>query len=202
MAARYQALARSGGKLFAFDPKTSNIRIYVFRGGNAANLGHSHVLSAPHFEACFYLPPDGARHAQFDLEFRLDQLEVDNSRIRAQLGGIFAREVSADDIAGTREHMLGERSLQAERFPTVHVHSQHITGDAPRFAADVDITLHGGTHRYSVPIRVVGLPERLSASGSLVLRQSDFGVQPYTVLGGLLAVEDEIVLEFELNGAG
>jgi hypothetical protein len=35
----------------------------------------------------------------------------------------------------------------------------------------------------------------------MVLRQSDFGIKPYTVLGGLLAVDDEVVIEFHLNDA-
>ena len=36
------------------------------------------------------------------------------------------------------------------------------------------------------------------ARGEVVIRQSDFGIQPFTVLGGLLAVKDELVVQFEL----
>jgi hypothetical protein len=51
-----------------------------------------------------------------------------------------------------------------------------------------------------VPLTVTGWPERLQVTGSLVLRQTDFGVQPLSVLGGLLAVEDAVVVEFTLQG--
>jgi hypothetical protein len=45
------------------------------------------------------------------------------------------------------------------------------------------------------------LPDRLSVNGSLVLRQTDFGIQPYSLLSGLLSVQDEVVLDFKLTGA-
>ena len=51
-----------------------------------------------------------------------------------------------------------------------------------------------------IPVNVEGLPERLGASASFVLRQSDFGITPYSALGGLLAVQDAIVIEFKLLG--
>jgi hypothetical protein len=45
------------------------------------------------------------------------------------------------------------------------------------------------------------LPDRLLVSGSFVLRQTDFGVQPLSLLGGLLSVQDAVVIEFKLAGA-
>jgi hypothetical protein len=33
-----------------------------------------------------------------------------------------------------------------------------------------------------------------------VLRQTDFDAQPYSLLGGLLSVQDEVVLDFKLVG--
>ena len=50
------------------------------------------------------------------------------------------------------------------------------------------------------PLTVTGLPERLSVQGALVLKQSDFGIKPFSVFGGILAVQDEIVVEFTLAG--
>jgi YceI-like domain len=198
--ARYLNLAHTGGQLFTLDPKTSSVHVYVFRGGAAAKLGHSHVLSAAEFDGYFYVPPTGGRAAQFDLEFQFNQLEIDNPRERAGLGDAFAGERTADDIAGTRAHMLGENSLQADRYPAVHVRSLRITGDAPKFAAEVAITMHGRTRNYWLALNVEGLPAHLAAAGALVLRQSDFDIKPYSVLGGLLAVEDELVIEFKLRG--
>jgi len=38
----------------------------------------------------------------------------------------------------------------------------------------------------------------LKVQGALVLKQSDFGIKPFSVFGGLLAVHDEVVVEFSL----
>jgi polyisoprenoid-binding protein YceI len=200
-AAHYAELSKAQGKLFNLDPKVSSVRIYVFRAGRAAKVGHNHVLSAPDFNGYFFLAPAGAAASSFDLEFRLDQLEIDNPDHRSTLGKAFATQLSPEAIASTREHMLGEDNLQAMRFPFVRIRSVQISGEAPKFAAKIAVQLHGQTREMWVPLSVTGLPENLSVEGSLVLRQSDFGAKPYSVLGGLLAVEDEVIVEFKLSGS-
>lgn len=199
LAATYTTLTLGGGKLFTLDPAQSTVRIYVFRAGAAARLGHNHVLSAPLFTGYFYLPGSGTGEARFDLEFRLDALEIDNPEYRASLGPAFASHISPDMIASTREHMLGEANLQAERFPLVRIHSRQIIGESPKFAARINVELHGQVREMWLPLQVTGLPDSLSASGSLVLRQTDFGIRPYSVLGGMLAVQDQIVIDFTLR---
>ena len=196
----YSQLAATEGKTFVLRPELSTIRIYVFRAGRAAKVGHNHVFSAPRFAGYFYLPPGGTSQARFDLDFRLDQLEIDNPRYRSGLGAAFDSVVSQDAIDGTRDHMLGEDNMQAARFPFVRIHSLQLSGEAPRFAAKVQVELHGQKREMWIPLSVDGLPSELSVTGSFVLRQSDFGATPYSVLGGLLAVQDEIVIEFKLVG--
>ncbi len=199
LAAAYAALGQGGGKVFTLDPAQSSVRIYVFRSGQAARLGHNHVLSAPRFSGFAYLPDGRASEARFDLEFRLDQLAVEQSA--AGLGDAFASSLSPEAIAGLREHMLGDDNLQADRFPFVRVHSLRIAGEAPKLAAQVQIEMHGQKRELWIPLDVRGLPDHLVVAGSFVLRQTDFGARPYAALGGLLAVQDEVVIEFRLRGA-
>ena len=196
----YADLARTGGTVYALDPHVSVIRIYAFRGGRAAKLAHNHVLAAPKFTGFFYLSPAGPSESRFDLEFRLDQLEIDNPAYRAVLGSAFASVLSPQDVAGSRKHMLGEENLQAERFPFVRIHSLQISGDGTKFAANVQVELHGQKREMWVPLDVEGLPERLSVTGAMVLRQTDFGAHPYSVLNGLIAVQDEVIVDFKLIG--
>jgi len=197
----YSDLGKAGGKVFTLDPQSSAVRIYAYRAGPAAKLAHNHVLAAPQFTGFFQLPPGGASSGRFDLEFRLDQLEIDNPAHRSALGSAFASVLSPAFIESTREHMLGEENMQADRFPFVRVHSLQIAGDSPKFAARVQIEMHGQKREMWIPLNVEGLPERLSVTGSFMLRQTDFGAQPYSVLGGLIAVQDEVVIEFKLVGA-
>jgi hypothetical protein len=93
-----------------------------------------------------------------------------------------------------------EDNFQADQYPFVRIHSLQIAGEAPKFAAKIQVQLHGTEREMWVPLSVEGLPERLAVSGSFVLRQSDFDVRPFSVLGGMLAVQDEVVVEFKLLG--
>lgn len=200
LSATYAPLRAAGGRVFTLNPAQSEVRIYAFRTGKAARLGHNHVLSAPDFQGFFYLAPDGTAASRFDLAFRLDQLAFDDPQHRAALGPAFASAISAEDTASTRNNMLGDNNFQAARFPWVRIHSLQISGDAPKFAARIAVELHGQTREMLVPLTVSGLPEKLVVQGALVLQQSDFGVKPLSVLGGLLAVQDAVVVEFNLSG--
>ena len=146
------------------------------------------------------MPKESISDTRFDLEFRLDQLEIDNTIYRSELGQAFATVLSSAAIEGTREHMLGPDNLQADKYPFVRVRSVAISGEVPKLAAQVEIEMHGQKRQMWIPLAVDGLPDKLNVSGSFVLRQSDFGAKPYSVLGGLLAVQDEVVIEFKLSG--
>ena len=196
----YSRLEKTDGKVFALDPALSAIKIYAFRGGAAPTLGHNHILTSPQFSGFLFLPNNGISNARFDLEFRLDQLVLDNLDERSKLGEAFASIPTQGDIARTRDHMLGNDNLQADRFPFVRIHSLHVFGAVPKLAVDIQVELHGQTQKMTLPISVEGLPSLLCATGSFVIRQSDFGIKPYSVLGGFLAVQNELVIEFSLVG--
>jgi hypothetical protein len=196
----YAALAVPGGRVFRLNPKTSSIRVFAFRAGRAARFGHNHVLSAPEFDGYFYMAPEGAAASRFDLVFRLDQLVFDLPEHRAALGPAFASTISPEDTASTRNNMLGDNNFQAARFPWLRIQSLQIVGEAPKFAVKVAVALHGQTREVWTPLTVTGLPDQLTAQGALVLRQSDFGIKPFSVFGGMLAVHDEVVVEFSFAG--
>lgn len=196
----YAALRSAGGRVFVLNPKTSQLRVFAFRAGQAAKFGHNHVLSAPEFSGFFHLAPEGTAASRFDLAFRLDQLVFDVPEHRAALGPAFASTISEEDRASTRANMLGDNNLQATRFPLLHIQSLQIVGEAPKFAARIAVQWHGQSREMWLPLTVVGLPEQLQVQGALVLRQSDFGIRPFSVFGGLLAVHDEVVVEFTLSG--
>lgn len=195
----YAALA-SRGQVYRFDASRSAVRIYVFRAGTAARLGHNHVLNAPQFSGWVYLPQAQASDAHFDMEFRLDSLSLDDPRERACLGEAYATPLSAGALQRTREHMLGPDNLDAERFPYLRIHSLQVSGELPKLAVKVAVELHGRTREMWLPLQVTQGEGRLQADGALVLRQTEFGVRPYSVLGGFLAVQDELVIEYSLLG--
>ena len=188
------------GRALRWRPDQSAVRIYVYRAGRAGRLGHNHVLTAPHFEGDFFFPEAGPNGARFGLRFRLDELVLDAPQARAAAGPAFASEVSPAAVAATRAHMLGPDNMQADAYPVVQIQSLAIRGEAPRFAVQLEVVMHGQTRVMWVPVMVTGLPTKVRAQGALVLRQTDFGIAPYSVMNGFLAVEDAVQVEFELVG--
>lgn len=162
------------------------LRVRVFRGGAAARLGHHHVLRAGNLRVDW--PAAGPV-----LRFRLDALVIDPPDLRASLGEAFASAVDDDARAGTRANLL--KALDAASHPEVVVRTVQQVGEGGRLAVEAEIELHGVKRRQWFAVEVAGRRAR----GQVVVRQSDFGLQPFTVLGGLLAVQDALVVEFDLT---
>jgi len=188
-----------GGQRYRIDPGSSQVRIYAFRAGAARRQGHNHVLSVPQFEGEVRVPTDNPADAAFAIRVPLAALLIDEAGARAETGGTFTSPRSAEDIAGTRKNLLGPKGLEAERFPELWLHSVSVAGDWPVLVAEIAVTLHGVTASQPVVLRVERDPQGLRARGSFALRQTDFGLTPFSVLGGLLAVQDEVAIDFELR---
>ena len=166
-------------------PGGNALRILVFRGGTAARLGHNHVLRAADLRVDW--PEAGPV-----LSFRLDALDIDPPALRAALGAAFSSAVDDEARAGTRSNLL--KALDGAAHPEVVVRTLRQLGEGDRRAVEAEISLHGVTRRQWLVVEVDGKRAR----GEVVIRQSDFGIQPFTVLGGLLAVQDALVVQFEL----
>lgn len=184
----YRQEAAAGRPVFAVAPRESLLSVTVRRAGLLARLGHDHAV-ASHDLAGFASPSAG----RADLEFRADQMTVDEPalRLEAGLGG----QPSPAAIEGTRTNML-TRVLESERFPLVRLHAERIAGAPGRLR--VAVTLHGVTRSIDVPATVETGPDAIRASGSVQLRQSDFGIVPLSVAGGLIAVADPIDVRFRI----
>ena len=184
------AWQRQGVRLLHIAPDESLLTITVRRGGALARLGHDHVVASRSLQGVV-APALG----RAQLRFRLDEMSVDEAGLRQAAG--LTTTPSADAIAGTRHNML-VRVLEAERYPWVSIEARR-TGDKQVF--DADITLHGVTRTVQLPVRVEQAADgrRLQASGSLLLKQSDFGIVPFAVLGGAMAVQDQMELAFRIT---
>lgn len=179
----------AGQPLLRIAPELSLVTITVRRGGPLARMGHDHVVASRHVEG--FAAPGWQRGA---LRFRLDQLTVDEPALRSEAG--LQTQPSADAVDGTRRNMLA-RVLDAERFPWLLVRAELAPGAAGLLRAD--ITLHGVTRQYLVPATITQHADRLDASGAFTLKQSDFGITPFAVFGGALAVQDELELRFAIS---
>ena len=200
LTAVYREAEGAGAEVFTLDAAASTVRVLVYRGGKAARAGHNHVLGVTRFEGYVLLDAVSPAESRFDLHVPVDALVVDDPAWREAIGGTFGSVRSESDIEGTRRNLLGPKVLDAVQFPVVALRSQAVAGDWPLLVADVVITIKGVTRVQPVLLHLRREGPLLRASGEFVLRQSDFGMTPFSVLGGLMAVQDMVGITFDLVG--
>ena len=185
----YRDAQSRGHYVLQVDPRQSLVAINVRRGGPLAGLGHDHVVGIRDVQG--YILPSAGRA---DLFIPLARMTVDEAALREESG--MGKPPSAEAIEGTRRNML-DKVLQAERFPFASVRIDRQEGDAMR----ASITLHGHTREFLSPARIEHAPGKMTVSGEMTIAQSDFGIAPFTVLGGALQVQDKLALRYRIVAA-
>ncbi|MFC6671145.1 YceI family protein [Marinobacterium aestuariivivens] len=190
-------LAVAGADHYQVVPERSEARVYVYRGGPLAEYGHNHVMVAGDMTGDIYLAPE-FHDSGFALTIPVAGLAVDPPAVRRQEGGAFGIELSAQAVADTRENMLGPQVLNAAEYPTIELRSRTLTG--PPWQPDITfrLRLRGADRELTVPVAVEGRGELLTATGEFSIRQSEFGIAPFSILGGGLRVKDEVRIKFRV----
>ncbi len=187
-----------GATHYVLDAGKSDVRFLVYRAGALALLiGHNHVIQAKELSGDVYLAPD-FQASGFALTLPVAGFAVDAPEARAVEGPDFATQPSAAAIDGTRKNMLGPGGLDAAHYPEVHIRSVRLLGPDWGPDATVRIELHGVSRDLSVPIAVSHEGDALNVTGSFELKQSDFGMAPFSVAGGGLQVADALRVRFHL----
>jgi YceI-like protein len=189
--AHYRELLAQGKPVFRVDPKESLVVIEVRRAGKFANLGHDHVV-ASHELGGFVAPDEG----RADLYVELERLAVDEPELRKEAG--FDTQPSESDIEGTRANML-DKVLEADKFPFALVHVSGADAKAEGATLNLAITLHGTTRTLRAPVKLEADAGRIGVSGRVSFDQTEFGIAPYSVLGGAIAVRDRVDLRFSIR---
>lgn len=179
---------------YEIDPARSELAVLVRRGGSLARLGHDHVVSHPALQGRLRLPAAGPGPAEGEITLAMHELVVDDPALRARYA--LDTQPSEAAVEGTRQNML-QRVLEADAFPLARVRLQAPARPGAEVSAEID--LHGVTRRLPVAVDWTVRDGELRARGRLSLLQTDFQMQPLTVLGGALRVEDRLDLEFDLR---
>ncbi len=178
------------------DAQASEIRLLVYRAGPLARFGHNHVITGRvrgEIRAA-----ERAAESGFRLEIPVASFAVDPPAARAEEGEDFAATVSAEARQATRENMLGENVLDAANSPSIEVASIALSG--PRWNPTVlaRARLRGATRYLRFPAAVIEQEHRLTVIANFRIRQSDFGLVPFSIFGGAIQVRDAIDVRLRL----
>jgi hypothetical protein len=177
----------------------SLLTLRVFRAGALARLGHNHVIASRHLQGRLRFG-GSVGDASLALTVPVTLLTIDEPALRLQAGAEFAADVPDSARSGTRDNLLGPSLLDGSRFPGIQIESESMTGTVPgRVMATLQIRVRDVQTRLELPVNVEQRDAlTLVASGEATLRQSQFGLVPFSVMMGALQVQDEMQLKFRI----
>ena len=190
-----QEIALPEGKRYRIDEQASDIRIVVYPGGTLARFGHAHVIGGAVVSGTV-VAAEPFEASGLSLVINVPAMEVDRPAWRLDEG--FDPELPDSAVEGTRENLLSDQVLNAEQYPEIRIDSLSISGPAWQPDIELSIELRGERREVTVPIALDHTETALTATGQFRFRQSDFGMEPFSALGGRLAVADEVLVRFRL----
>lgn len=191
--------ALEGATVYRVDGAHSSVAIQVFRGGTLARLGHNHVMTSTTVSGRVW-QQRAVEKSGFEVSLPVNELIVDDPEARRRAGSEFPPEIPQADRDGTRKNMLRAEVLDGEHFPAITLRSVSIHGALPEVTAVARITIKGVSHDVELPVSVHVEGSQLKADGMFDIRQTDFGMKPFSIGLGALEVQDRLHVEFHLVG--
>ena len=142
---------------------------------------------------------DDLTAAEWSLSFPVAALIVDDPALRGRYGKDFESVPSDRDKAGTRENMLTDRVLNGEMFPEIELHGTGVEGPLTDAHLPLTIEMLGRSIEQSFPAAISIEDGSLTVTGEYRLTHEDLGLEPFTALGGLMAVGDDIDFTYKIH---
>jgi polyisoprenoid-binding protein YceI len=173
------------GTEWSLDASEGELLVRTGITGRAAKMGHRLTITMKSWHATVRWT-DG-RPVAAELTVDVDSLQVSHGE-----GGLMA--LAGPEKALARSHAL--KSLDAGRFPRIRYQVDDIeqSGDGYRLGGTLEI--HGNSRRREVDLRVKDLGEGWRMSCEADVRQTEFGVKPYSTLMGAMKVVDTVTVAF------
>ncbi|MGB5103951.1 MAG: YceI family protein [Steroidobacteraceae bacterium] len=187
----------AGAEALRVDPDRSVVTILVRRAGALARLGHNHAIVSASESGVAWIGRDLAGSG-FEIRLPVQAFVVDDPQARAGAGPEFAEPVSDSARQGTYANMLRAEVLDGARYPEVIVSARRVDGNWDDATVKARVTLRGATRDVDLPITLRREPATLGATGVMRIRQTDFGITPFSIAAGAVQVADELEVRFEI----
>ncbi len=161
------------------DIQRSKITVHVGKSGLLSGAAHNHIINAP--IASGTMRESAPPHIEFTVETAKMTVEPDP-------------RIDAKDQATIQMHME-ELTLETKKYPEIAFHSSRVERIADgQWKVDGDLSLHGVTKPVSLMVKQTGD----SWITHTVLKQTNFGIKPISIGGGMIKVKDEIEIDFQI----
>jgi polyisoprenoid-binding protein YceI len=167
-------------------PGDGTLSVRTKRTGAAAKAGHNLLLRVTSWEARLAL---GAEATDTSLE-----LEVDPGSLRV-LEGTGGMQALGEDDKANIEKTIDDEVLKRKAITFRSTEVQPAAGGGG-LSVQGDLTLLGRSHPLAFAVAVA---EGGTLSAVAVVKQTDWGMKPYSALFGALKVVDEVEVEVEVH---
>ena len=167
-------------------PESGTLTVRTKRTGAAAKAGHNLVIEVTAWRATLEIAEDPAESS---IELDADAASL---RVREGTGGM---QALGDDDKANIEQTIDDEVLKGQpiEFRSTAV---AIAEDGSRISVQGTLTLGGKTGPIALEL-LVGAGGALS--GGAVVKQSDWGIEPYSTLFGTLKVVDEVEVSLDAS---
>jgi polyisoprenoid-binding protein YceI len=163
----------------AIDVERSTISIHVSKAGLFSAAGHDDWVNAPIVSGVIAESPSSR------VEFIVETAKM-NVKADPKVDAKTQAEIQKD---------MEEKTLETKKFPRITFRSSHVEklGDA-QWKVEGDLLLHGVTK----PVRLTVTRTGDSYTAHTALKQTDFGIKPISVGGGMVKVKNELEIDFQI----
>lgn len=127
------------------------------------------------------------------------ELVVDVGSLDVLRGEGGVKGLTGPEKALARSNAL--KTLGANRFPHITFRSDDIAKTDDGYRLSGTLAIHGKAREQVVDLRVDDLGDSWRMSCEVVVRHSDFGVKPYSMMMGAMKVADEVTVSFTAERA-
>lgn len=173
-------------------------RVYIYVG--KVGLGHEHAVAGRMKSGSIHL---GARSKAGQIVIDMPTFAADTTEAREYLG--LEGTTSASRQKEVTANMLGTDVLDVRKFPTATFQivsalllKQQSEDGNPLYRLTGDFTLHGVKRPLKVDAEVIEQEDGVRIHGSFEIRQTDFGIKPYSKALGAVGVTDELSIHGEI----
>ncbi len=185
------AFGQSGTRTYTIVQSESNFWVFVGKSGLFSALAHDHEIGVKSFGGTVIVPTAGAAGGALEMQVDAASLVVLDKKP--------SEEDKKKIFTSMHNEVLESAKYQKIRFKSVSVSDVKQTGnDAYSFVVNGDLTLHGVTKRIAIPVAATITPQQIRAAGKYTLKQSDYGIKPYSAAGGTVKVKDDIVVNYDI----
>jgi polyisoprenoid-binding protein YceI len=169
-------------------PEDGSLTLHTGVVGSAARMGHSLIIVVDDWSATVTLSRGTPR------SIRLSAI-LTSLRVESGSGGIKA--LSEADCEAIRANAL--RALHADQHPHVTFESSSVRAQGDALAVEGTLTIADHPRPLSTVVALNHGTGKVSARCAVALRQSEFGVTPYSAMLGQLRVADEVQVELDVT---